>query len=86
MRHRFGGEGAKNGGKFAWPMMAHATRAYEQQLVENNGVYSLTIEPKRGADSFKPKSTPMGLSAVGDRLFIFSRGESQISRLLRALI
>ncbi len=37
--------------------MADASRAYEQQLVENNGVYSFTIDPQRAADSFKPINT-----------------------------
>jgi hypothetical protein len=42
----------------AWEArMADAPKAYDQQLTESDGVYTFTITPNRGADSFKPINT-----------------------------
>ncbi len=37
--------------------MAEAEKAYEQTLTEKDGVYTFQIQPRRGADSFKPINT-----------------------------
>jgi zinc protease len=37
--------------------MAAAPRAYEQQLVENDGTYTFTVEPQRSTRSFEPINT-----------------------------
>ena len=76
------GDGSRNGllydrdvvafyGDPAWKArMKPAERAWEQELTEKDGTYTLTIVPKRGAKTFEPISTN-GSQRGGRPIFAF---------------